>query len=255
MPAETKHPVFQPRQPNDDRIKVWRYMDLPKLIWFLQSEALYLARADTLGDRFEGSMAEVNRLANENMITRMLADAPGSHTRDSLREFLCNSNVHIRQTMYVSCWYSGEAENATMWKVYGGDSCGVVVRSTYDKLRDNLPGPEKEGTESAYIGCVKYLDYEGTDWIGPGGNAFSPYIHKRIEYEGEREVRIIISRHGTLAHETGIKIPIDTRSIIDEIRSYPGAPGWIREMLTNLVRKYGLEIEVSPSRLDSVPKM
>ena len=184
MPADTTHLVFQPRQPKDDRIKVWRYMDLPKLIVLLQSKTLYLARADMLGDPFEGSMTKVNQLATEVMITEMLANSEGRYTRDDLRKMLSNSNISIRQCMYASCWYSGETENATMWKAYGGDGCGVVVQSTYGKLRDNLPGPKKEGTDGVYMGCVKYLDYQGSDWIGPGGNAFSAYIHKRIEFEG-----------------------------------------------------------------------
>ena len=254
MPTDTTHPVFQPRQPNDDRIKVWRYMNLPKFIRLLQSRALYLARADTLGDPFEGSITEINRLANEKMVTRMLAYSDGRYTRDDLQKMRSNSNVTIRQSTYVSCWYSGETENATMWKAYGADSCGVVVQSTYDKLRDNLPGPETEGTANTYyIGCIKYLDYQGSDWIGPGGNSFSPYIHKRREFEGEREVRIICQV--LPASGMGIVIPIDTGRIIDDIRAYPGAPMWTREMLTELVRLHGLELDVSPSRLDAIPNM
>ncbi|MDE0445871.1 MAG: hypothetical protein OXH96_04290 [Spirochaetaceae bacterium] len=143
MPADTTHPVFQPRQPNNDCIKVWRYMNLPKFIGLLQSRALYLARADTLGDPFEGSLTEINRLANEDMITRMLADSDGRHTRG-----------------------------------------------------DVIP-----------------------------------------------------------ARGVGIMIPIDPGKIIDDIRAYPGAPMWIREMLTGLVRGYGLELDVSPSRLDATPTM
>ena len=253
MAADTTHPVFQSRQPNNDCIKVWRYMNLPKFIRLLQSRALYLARADTLGDPFEGSLTEINRLANEDMITRILADSDGRHTRGDLRNMLRHGNITIRNFTYVSCWYSGETENAIMWRAYGADSCGVVVQSTYDKLRDNLPGPERQGTDSTYIGCIKYLDYHGNDWIDPGGNAFSPYIHKRREFEGEREVRII--SQVIPARGMGIMIPIDPDKIIDDIRAYPGAPMWIREMLTGLVRGYGLQLDVSPSRLDGTPNM
>ena len=139
-----------------------------------------------------------------------------------------------------------------MWMAYAGSGGGVVVQSTYDKLRDSLPGPEKKNTESAYIGCVRYLDYQGSDWISPGDNTFSPYIHKRVEFDGEKEVRIICAP-AKPTNEMGIRIPIDTGGIIDAIRAYPGAPVWIRVMLTDLVRQYGLELDVCPSELDAIP--
>ena len=43
-----KHPVFF--QPDDEEIKVWRYMDFTKLISLIDSRRLYFTRADKFND-------------------------------------------------------------------------------------------------------------------------------------------------------------------------------------------------------------
>lgn len=251
MSADTTHQVFKHFQPANDRIKVWRYMDLPRFIGLLQSKSLYLARADTLEDPFEGHGTQMNRLRDEATIAEVLSYPDSNQAAgDSLRRLFRNSVQTLRQSMYVSCWCSGDTEKDTMWKAYGGD--GVVVQSTYDKLRENLPGIGPNHERSTYIGCVRYLDYHGSDWI-PQGYVFFPFIHKRKEFEEEKEVRIIYFGLGQQIEDSGISIPIEISKVIDDVRIYPGAPVWIREILTNIIRKYGLELDVSASRLDTIP--
>ena len=60
MPADTDHEAVQKYQPRDERIKVWRYLDLPKLIDLLETQSLYFARADTLEDPLEGMWPSAN---------------------------------------------------------------------------------------------------------------------------------------------------------------------------------------------------
>ncbi len=75
MTANTEHEVVKLCQPSDGSIKIWRYMDLPKLVAFLETGSLHFARADTLGDPFEGSWTRLNRAAREQQIQEMIADA------------------------------------------------------------------------------------------------------------------------------------------------------------------------------------
>ena len=50
MTANTEHEVVVAFQPPDRDIRIWRYMNLPQLIDFLETKSLHFARADTLGD-------------------------------------------------------------------------------------------------------------------------------------------------------------------------------------------------------------
>lgn len=53
-----EHEVFTP--PTDSDAPIWRYIDFTKLVSMLETKALYFARSDTLGDRFEGSYSTAN---------------------------------------------------------------------------------------------------------------------------------------------------------------------------------------------------
>lgn len=42
-------------QPSNLDVKVWRYMDFTKFIYFLHTDKLFFSRVDKLSDSFEGS--------------------------------------------------------------------------------------------------------------------------------------------------------------------------------------------------------
>ena len=54
----TKHEVFE--WPKDTDASAWRYLDLPKYLSMLDSQALFFCRLDKLGDPFEGSLPRAN---------------------------------------------------------------------------------------------------------------------------------------------------------------------------------------------------
>ena len=58
MPAKIDHPSF--KQPENNKIMVWRYMDFTKFVSMLENGGLFFCRADLLGDPFEGSFARAN---------------------------------------------------------------------------------------------------------------------------------------------------------------------------------------------------
>ena len=58
-----EHPTFI--QPENEEIKVWRYMDFTKLVSLIDSRRLYFTRADKFADPFEGSWPKINVLARE----------------------------------------------------------------------------------------------------------------------------------------------------------------------------------------------
>ena len=57
------NPIFVQPEGEDDR--VWRYMDFTKFVSFIESRCLYFARADKLGDPFEGSLPKMTVAARE----------------------------------------------------------------------------------------------------------------------------------------------------------------------------------------------
>ncbi len=48
--------MFTPHDSCDcppDETKIWRYMDLAKFLWILETKSLFFARTDKLGDPYE----------------------------------------------------------------------------------------------------------------------------------------------------------------------------------------------------------
>ena len=271
MPANTDHPVVKACQPIDSGVKIWRYMDLTKLISFMETRSLHFARADTFDDPFEGTWTTGNKEATERLIPRILADAESipnpqvRYTAAELQKMFQDQTHHNRQCVYMNCWHAGETESAAMWKLYGTAAGAVVIQSTYQKLVHALPETicmDDIPAGTVYVGMVQYKDYtDGGDWI-PGGNVMSPFICKRKEFEHEKEVRAFTwtvegfnkKRQGSRNYmPQGIRAEVEIGEIIETIRVQPAAPVWVRQTIERLIAKYGWGLKVIPSQIDIDP--
>jgi hypothetical protein len=74
-------------------------------------------------------------------------------------------------------------ESAAIWKFYARSNEAVAIQSTYDLLRSCVPA-------NTYVGEVQYIDYE-TGYLAED-HVFRPYVHKRLFFEHERELRAMI---------------------------------------------------------------
>ena len=272
MTADTEHPVVATFQPPDGNMKIWRYMDLPQLVAFLETGSLHFARADTLGDPYEGSWTRLNKVAQDHQILEILADTEKHHPDAKVKytpekvqqEF--ESSTHLgRQTTYINCWHGGETESAAMWKLYGAAAGSIVIQSTYKKLVDALPDDVYMGdvrVGDVYMGMVQYRDYSNLeDWI-PGGNIMYPFIHKRREFEHEKEVRAFLWTLEGFSKQRkekggykpqGIKVDIDIEKVVETIRAQPTTPAWVRQSIEKLLERYGWGKKVMQSQIDIPP--
>jgi len=146
-------------------------------------------------------------------------------------------------------------ESAAMWKLYGRSNEGICIQSTYSKLKRCFVAEER-----VFAGIVKYIDYE-TEHIRDGLNLFSPFMHKRISFAHEREVRAVILRHPkseddantldlsveTIEHGTLVEVDLDV--LVERIYVAPDAPAWFKELVGSVLRKYGKEFELIDSAL------
>ena len=150
MSADTEHEAIKPFQPPDANTMVWRYMDLPKLIDLLETKSLHFSRADTLGDRFEGSWTHGNAAYRDKIYQYIAAETGEDWSFASGQEHLGNLTKHLRRMTYINCWHAGETESAAMWKLYGTTAGSVAIQTTYKKLTIALPS-------NPYMGMVQYI--------------------------------------------------------------------------------------------------
>ena len=253
MAADTKHITVAHYQPYDGSVKIWRYLDLPRLIDLLQTRSLHFARVSSLDeDSFEGSFTK----GNLNLLRRELAaiktNKEGTTTEEYIRKTLEMIIRSGKDFAYINCWHASNAESVALWKQYGTEAGAIAIQSTYEKLAGAFPSdPEK----TVYMGMIQYKNYtnpnEYINFPSNSVNSISLLFHKRIEYQHEKEVRALMFLSPKITNDQdGIKIGIDVDKAIEEIRMRPRTPKWITEVVANLIKKYDLHLKVLPSQLD-----
>ena len=149
----------------------------------------------------------------------------------------------------------GWEESAAMWRLYSKCEGGIAIRSTFVALIRSLePAPQ-----TVYIGKVNYIDYSTGEFNE--GNTLTPFLHKRVSFEHERELRAIHVAAPTTfppldaLSDTplGIKIPVDLSILIWRVYVAPTSPDWYYELVTSLTHRYLPEKEVVRSGLDDSP--
>jgi hypothetical protein len=130
-----QHPAF--RQPSAPNAVIWRYMGVAKFKYLIERWALFMARADRLGDNHEGTTpaAEIRavqrlREAATTEEEKLIIEGNQRRLSEFGREFL--------STYYVSCWHMSSDENIAMWERYVSTSDAVVVQSTFGGVAGGL---------------------------------------------------------------------------------------------------------------------
>jgi hypothetical protein len=234
--AAEEHESFP--QPPKTSIKVWRYMNLAKFVWCLQNKALYFARADQLGDKYEGHYTRSHVEDYPDI-------AGGVPNKDLLAMYL-----KMREYYFVSSWHMNESESAAMWRLYTSLDESICICTTYAELRDALPN-------QVHLGEVRYIDYECESFSNENG--FNFIMHKRTSYAHEREVRGVIwtlegpSGEGLVETRKGLVIPVDLSKVIGTVYLSPSADTMVREVVEGLLKTYGLNARVLQSEVNTPP--
>ena len=174
--------------PKNEKIRIWRYMDLGKFLNLLENSRLHFSRLDQMADPFEGlpstpvlewpamfrTLIDQGELPPDTSI--MLDQSDQAHRR---------MIAFNRRTVYANCWHMNQHESEAMWKLYAGK--GIAIQSTFNRLCDSL---SKEQEHRVSIGEVAYYDFS-KDWV-VGAAGFGGAFAKRLSFEHEREIRAVI---------------------------------------------------------------
>ena len=230
--------------PSSDAI-LWRYMDYTKFVSLLEQQALFFARADKLGDTFEGALSSANR-----EFTTLRADLGLGVL---LKSRILQRNM--RRYILISCWHESPHESAAMWTLYSSETEGIAIKTDFDSFKKSLTT-----SQDIWVGTVSYTDYDS--YLMPEGNFVYPFLHKRHNFEHEREVRAIAlvypSKDGYLdlsqeICDIGKFFEVDLSLLIQEVIVAPKADDRFFECIKSVTARYNLEAPVSKSKLADPP--
>lgn len=218
---------------------LWRYIDVPALLWLLANRSLHFSWPERFQDPFEGEFVR----AFVDKMGAVQGDVADHNRRffEQMRSCRCA----------VSCWHQHEHENALMWRAYSG-SAGVAIKSSVHLLRSVLP-------MAINIENVKYVNFDEDDV--EYGNLLDRLKYKRLEYSFEQEVRAILWAESLVLQgidvydlgSAGLAFPVDPSALISEIRLSPELSTWFLESLTTAVTGLGYSIPVRPSLAGGEP--
>ena len=239
--------------------KLWRFMDFAKFISLLEDKALYFARADKLGDPFEGAAGIRERQPVwENFYRQFFREAvetapgqttpppPGQLDKEAerlLAEMRRGTDDDLKRT-FANCWHSNAVESEALWRLYcPPPHPGVVVNTTARALIESF-GPDAD----IELGFVQYLDFR-TAFAGPYERVFS----KRKSLSHEAEVRAVISNRSLKDPPAGMLVQVDLTVMVQAVVPSPFAPYWLHDLVDRTLKRHGLDLPVRESELLAEP--
>jgi hypothetical protein len=238
---------------------LWRYMDFAKFVALLEGNALHFARADLLGDPFEGASGIVEQQPRWdehylNFFRNAIRTVPGlteplddEHVEKEAVRLLRDISIiaeRERQRSFVSCWHANKNESEALWRLYCQPPMpGVAISTTVRDLAEAL-GDDPQ----IRIGRIRYVDFR-EDFAGFHDRIF----WKRKSLIHEAEVRAVILKRELADPPSGLSMPTDLRRLLRSIVPSPFAPNWFPGVLEATMRRYGFDIEIGVSELLSQP--
>lgn len=237
---------------------LWRFMDFAKFVALLEQRAVYFARADKLGDRFEGAAGIAERQSEWNayyleFFRQAIITAPRegepptdevveSEAKRLLSEFT-EHNDRSRLCSFASCWHANTVEGEALWRLYCPPStAGVAIRTNVGCLVQSL-GDDP----NIQVGRVQYVDFRK----GYAG-LYDRIFWKRMSLKHEAEVRAVIKEH-LPRDEPGKLVPVDLTALLQAVVPSPFAPAWFPDVLQATMRRFDIEAPIERSELLSEP--
>jgi len=255
------HPIFE--LPADPDTQIWRYMDFTKFLAMLESDSLWFARADRLGDPFEGAYTKP-------MVEKYyFAKGESKEEKEENDWNVFKASVLNQLTsFYVNCWHINSGESAAMWKQYLKSDEGLAIQSTISRLIEC----DNKSKETIYIGKVHYTDYNNASFDDT--NNYNRILYKRNSYKHEDELRAVIVEDPVMErffeitadglnierlpesdfeNHLGVSACNNMIDLIEKIYVAPTSPQWFSGLVSTIAKKYKITCEIETSDLADRP--
>jgi len=170
--------------------------------------------------------------------------------RTDVMDSIIQNIKEMRGRVLLNCWYINDYESVAMWELYSQRRAGIAIQSTFGKMKH---GFALDSSHDMNIGSVKYIDY--SKQIIPDDDPIRRYLHKRLNYEHEKELRAIIlmGEDETPLNDGGLYVDFDPEALIEKIYITPDASPWFNTLVRAITKKYDLRCEIVQSDLDKDP--
>ena len=205
-------------------------MDFTKFIYIIQKKCLYFPSLLQLlhNDPWEGLPSALNFNSKDSTLLKL-------HQ---------HSYLGTRKSFYVNCWYMGDGESDSQWKIYGSTPSSLAVVTDFETLCDSIID-----TKQVYGGQIQYYDQKKE--LTPEYVLLQAMV-KRHAFQHEKEFRLVIWDHQSINKEhlsEGLNVYVNIKKLFKKIVIHPLAPAWFIDIVDRTLRDYGFDVPIEQSDL------
>lgn len=222
----------------DEGLRLWRYLDLAKLVSILDTKAIWLARADTFRDKHEGRFPDEMRTLIEKAYASFPADDP-SPVKDA-EDF----QDYLLKNTFLSCWHKNIDENMAMWEIYGRDANAVAVQTNVGRIKHGIDSTDLSG----YSLLLKPVLYQRAEDVPAILKYADCFFRKRPHFGFEQEVRISLDTYlpanPTKDTPYGHRLRCSADTLIESIYVHPDSAPWFLDAVNSITTHYDVKVNV-----------
>jgi hypothetical protein len=222
--------------------QLWRYVRLSSFLSLLERRAIWFSAVPELEDKYEGAIT-LRDARRRQQLARQTARTRGVPAAVEDR-FLIDYLNWIRARVFVSCWYAGDDESAALWQGQARNTDFVAIQTTYADLGRSI-------RRSVLAAQVRYINYDRQRI--PEGSILNSFFCKRMIFQHESEVRLLLFQDRLQQPPAGQYIPVNPNRIVRRVMLAPFTQGWVRETVQTVMSRYGLGCPVVASTVDGQP--
>jgi len=254
-----------------------RYFDLNKFLSLIEKKELYLARADSFPDIFEGEYISQVYEFCRSLFSPI--EGESQNPIENLRENVerCKGNT------FISCWSLDEFESDALWKLYGNGNGSIAIKTTVKKFKKVALGADNVflGLAKGNLLKIEYIDHQKPNedlFKELSGNELAPLTKKNMGFAFEKEARLIIDflHHPVSFYQDqdqdqdqdhckckykyvlgekikSLHLPICLSSLIEEIIISPYESEEFYNLIKKVVEPHGLAEKVEWSTMKTPP--
>lgn len=234
----------------DEDQYLFKYIDLHKLIYFLNSRNLFFSPLSYFDDPLEGisekilfdkHVSEQTDDTKENQKNKILQDdEKKEHYRDYLEK--------VQERLFASCWFLGIRESLAMWESYSNND-SVALRFKPTDLCDMMISrflaiDEKDFTVMVHgkVEYYKLAPFDASDIsLKNSGHKYTGFI-KDLSYKHEEELRFLLMQARQNKHYEFYEFsPGSFKELNFNIIAHPYMEDWKFRNIFNILKNNGLE--------------
>jgi hypothetical protein len=224
----------------DGEMILWRYMDIAKFVSMLEQNAIWLARADTFGDKYEGRFPDEMREYIENAY-----EAYDDEDDDSPVNDASDFQDYLVKNTFISCWHHNLEENMVMWEIYGKETNAIAIQTTAKSIVNSID----TSFISGYSLKMKNVEYKNANEISGIPRYEDSFFRKRKHFSFEKEVRISLDTYNrsnptkNTAYGHKLRVPVMSE-MVHKVLIHPDSQDWFYDVVCSITTKYSLEVSV-----------